>query len=114
MKPYPFAPLNHFTVPFSFTTDSFQPCKRNSAHPEMRTAAGPCHRKQPKRKSGFQRIFIRGDRWMEKRLESGLDEDYFAADCTSTYPYFHCRKMMKLGANWEKSWRIGGAKRWKC
>src|SRR6266542_4461959 len=90
MKPYPFAPLTHFTVPFSFTTDSFQPCKRNSAHPEMRTAAGPCHRKQPKRKSGFQRIFIRGDRWMEKRLESGLDEDYFAADCTSTYPYFHC------------------------
>jgi len=56
----------------------------------MRTAAGPGHLKQPKRKSGFQRPFIRGDRWMEKRLESGLDEDYFAADCTSTYPYFHC------------------------
>src|SRR5208283_952470 len=29
MNPYPFAPLNHFTVPFSLTKNSFRPIAKN-------------------------------------------------------------------------------------
>src|SRR5579863_6305898 len=33
MNPYPFAPLNHFTVPFSLTKNSFRLCSVNEFFP---------------------------------------------------------------------------------